>query len=309
MKSRHGACWLCLFYVLLLITAPVYAGTLYRYQSADGQWFFTDRPLENENLISETPLEADPEPQNAAPYGIRIERQADGLFIRAYNNLGGPLYFQLRHSGDKPLLTYPELPFDQTVQSGSLDNLAQFLAPPETLDGLHYRVILGDPEAVHRPDTPYRLPFLPGEEYLVSQGFNGSFSHNHDGSRYAVDIAMPEGSIVCAVRSGTVMEVEFGNYQGGVDAEEFGSKANFVRILHEDGTIATYAHLQLETVRVEIGETVEAGQIIARSGNTGFSTGPHLHLVIHKNDGFKLVSVPFEFESGIPYRGQILRFE
>ena len=56
-----------------------------------------------------------------------------------------------------------------------------------------------------------------------------------------------------------------------------GSEANFVQVLHDDGTTAVYAHLQLDTVRVRPGQQVVRGEFIANSGNTGFSTGPHLH--------------------------------
>ena len=72
-------------------------------------------------------------------------------------------------------------------------------------------------------------------------------------------------------------------------------EANFVQILHDDGTHAIYAHLQLDTVRVKIGQRVARGEYIANSGNTGFSSGPHLHFVVLHNVGLRSESVPVTF--------------
>ena len=72
-------------------------------------------------------------------------------------------------------------------------------------------------------------------------------------------------------------------------------EANFVQILHDDGTHAIYAHLQLDTVRVKVGQRVARGEYIANSGNTGFSSGPHLHFVVLHNVGLRSESVPVTF--------------
>ena len=66
-----------------------------------------------------------------------------------------------------------------------------------------------------------------------------------------------------------------------------------MRILHDDGTMAMYAHLKPEGVLVRIGQRVHAGQPIGLSGNTGFTTGPHLHFAVQVNRGMRLESVPF----------------
>jgi murein DD-endopeptidase MepM/ murein hydrolase activator NlpD len=74
--------------------------------------------------------------------------------------------------------------------------------------------------------------------------------------------------------------------------------------------MAVYAHLKLESVRVTVGQSVNAGQQIAESGNTGFSTGPHLHFVIQRNTGMRVVSVPFKLRhaegAAEPVEGQLL---
>lgn len=88
----------------------------------------------------------------------------------------------------------------------------------------------------------------------------------HDG----LDIAVPEGTDVLAVKSGTVTEVRTSATYG-----------KLLRYETTDGYTILYAHLS--AVLVKEGERVKQGQVVARSGNTGLSTGPHLHYGIYRN--------------------------
>jgi murein DD-endopeptidase MepM/ murein hydrolase activator NlpD len=72
-------------------------------------------------------------------------------------------------------------------------------------------------------------------------------------------------------------------------------QANVVEVLHDDGTIALYAHLHWDSIRVHTGQHVALGEYLADSGNTGFTTGPHLHFAVWRNAGGVEVSVPVEF--------------
>jgi len=135
----------------------------------------------------------------------------------------------------------------------------------------------------------YAWPWRQGV-YYVTQGAGGDFSHNTPKGRYAVDIAMPEGTPIAAARAGTVVDIENGQLGHGPSPS-----GNFVRIAHEDGSQSAYLHLRRGSVKVRPGERVDVGTPLAESGNTGRSTGPHLHFVVQAYEGGELVSIPFRF--------------
>ncbi len=157
--------------------------------------------------------------------------------------------------------------------------------------------------------APFRLPFEDGKEFTVGQAFGGVItSHNTPETEHALDINMPEGTKIVAARNGVVVDYEFGNTNSGGKEEWLMTKANYVQIEHPDGSISQYAHLAPIAVPISVGMYVQAGQIIGYSGNTGYSSGPHLHFAVMKpyirDDG--LVSsraIPFSFYA---YQPQII---
>ena len=106
---------------------------------------------------------------------------------------------------------------------------------------------------------------------------------------------MPIGTDIMAARGGVVFDIAASNFRGGLDPVRDGPAANVIRILHDDGTYAVYAHLNTNSIRVRPGDRVQRGQYIADSGNTGFSTGPHLHFAVVRNVGMDIESLPVIF--------------
>jgi len=137
----------------------------------------------------------------------------------------------------------------------------------------------GRMQARHNDETRYRLPFKKGETHRVSQGYDGRWSHRGQ-DRYAVDFVMPEGTTVCAAREGVVVDLKESSEMGG-PAKKYVDQDNYVSIAHADGTIGEYHHLKHDGVLVEIGDRITAGQSIGLSGNTGYSTFPHLHFGVY----------------------------
>ena len=162
---------------------------------------------------------------------------------------------------------------------------------------------IGDNDAVHDDDHLYLLPYASGTSYRVLQGFGSRFSHTGI-EQYAVDFKMDEGTPVHAARGGTVARV-VEEHNIGCWEDGCGRYANFIVILHDDGTTGEYYHLQQNGSLVGVGDEVAAGQHIGFSGNTGHTTMPHLHFAVYRaTKGARPQSVPVSFISadGVVYR-------
>ncbi len=158
------------------------------------------------------------------------------------------------------------------------------------------RWILGNFRARHQQGHIYQLPYSEGAEFMVGQGFQGEATHQ---GKYAIDWDMPVGTPVRAARGGIVMEL-MERYRAGRPDPELKTMANFVKIKHEDGTIGNYVHLAHNGVRVKLGDVVRSGQVIAHSGDTGYSTGPHLHFEVYsatRELGMRTIPVEFRTRS------------
>ncbi|MFF7767561.1 M23 family metallopeptidase [Streptomyces massasporeus] len=126
----------------------------------------------------------------------------------------------------------------------------------------------------------------PVKKYSLSASFaqnGGMWAHKHSGQ----DFAVPSGTQVVAAHGGTVVKA------GGNGAGDGPAYGNAVVIKHGNGTYSQYAHLS--KVTVHIGQIVKTGQEIAKSGNTGNSSGPHLHFEIRTTPNYGSAVDPVKF--------------
>lgn len=109
--------------------------------------------------------------------------------------------------------------------------------------------------------------------------------HKNERTRYAVDFDIEIGKPVVSAREGVVVEVYMESNEGGADQkykDNINIFTNRITIKHADNEYSQYAHLLFQSARVKVGDSVVSQQEIALSGNTGYSTQPHLHFhVMH----------------------------
>jgi murein DD-endopeptidase MepM/ murein hydrolase activator NlpD len=132
----------------------------------------------------------------------------------------------------------------------------------------------------------YWLPFPHKAKYLLIQAYDSKMSHRGE---LALDFKMKVGSKVCAARPGIVVAIREDSDKGGLK-NEYLSEGNYIIIQHSDGTQANYWHLKKDGVLINVGDTIQKGQHIGFSGNTGYSAFPHLHFEVvpgNSNTGYK----------------------
>ncbi|ADI09091.1 peptidase [Streptomyces bingchenggensis BCW-1] len=126
----------------------------------------------------------------------------------------------------------------------------------------------------------------PVASYQIGASFGlagNLWAHNHSGQ----DFVVPSGTSVRAVHGGVVVKA------GGNGAGDGPAYGNAIVIKHADNTYSQYAHLSL--VKVSVGQTVATGQEIGLSGNTGNTTGPHLHFEIRTTPNYGSAVEPLAF--------------
>jgi hypothetical protein len=131
------------------------------------------------------------------------------------------------------------------------------------------------PEFAPVAESPYRLPWQVGHSYVV----NPHLARESGVERYAIDVPMPIGTDVLAMRAGTVVRVD----ESYFDGDNQPGHENRVMVEHADGTVARYVHLTHDGVLVGIGDVVSQGQRLGLSGHTGNSSEPHLHFDVTRS--------------------------
>ena len=238
---------------------------------------------------------------HAGPVAVHSEKIGDGRYVLELENTKDyPVTITLELPALDNLSSQEPLPYTRTLlPNEKADAMTLTLMDPKKPGAWNYTYHWTSGAMDVTPDLSYeyRLPYAAGSGYTVIQGFGGTFSHEGE-DRYCVDWAMPEGTPVLAARAGRVMNVQ-SSFDGHGNRKDYFDKANYVRVLHSDGTVGVYIHLRKDGVVVKEGDMVEEGALIGYSGNVGFSSQPHLHFGVYKVvDGAHQESLPVYFRSG-----------
>ena len=229
---------------------------------------------------------------------LQLERKGDELVVWAINDSSLPVTSKLilseheRYSSvDQVESAFSLRPYDRTVVArftveGDISFAEELLPWINQITGmLSVAPLILD------------LPCACNKKCVVSQTFG--ITHK-DWAKYAVDFDMPIGSPVFSMSDGIVVDVfEKGHITCSSPSIECESHLNFIKILDPHDGMIEYLHLAENGALVEIGDSVVAGQRIAISGNTGFSTGPHLHVArIRVTEKLEQETVPLKFRVG-----------
>jgi murein DD-endopeptidase MepM/ murein hydrolase activator NlpD len=147
------------------------------------------------------------------------------------------------------------------------------------------------------------LPFEARDTAFVSQGNGTRFTHQ-GASRFAFDFNVPIGTAIVAAAPGIVLQTQDTfDRSADMDPEQY----NFVLVHHGNGVLTEYGHLRHHGTRVRPGQRVAQGELLGYSGDTGRSTGPHLHFAV---EDVSLQSQPacfLDVESGVPQAGEVVK--
>lgn len=274
--------------VLALLPGEGAMSQAYRYRDSSGQWVYTDRPPPPGQQAESMRFKS----EGSSPRIVVEPRSGGGsVSMIAVNECRCVVEFGIKVTGPDGR----KLAARAVVPPLSQQLLVELPVLPGTGSiPFDYGYVIGEPGAVHAPRVPYRAPFARAQSFRVTQAPPDAVTHRDASTRNAIDIALPVGTPVHAAREGLVINVASDRFRGGLALANV-DDANFVQILHDDGTTAIYAHLQMDTIRVRPGQKVQRGEYIANSGNTGFSSGPHLHFAVVRNAGLRSESVPVTF--------------
>ena len=140
-----------------------------------------------------------------------------------------------------------------------------------------------DADYIQNSDSPYVLPWEIGKTFVMGQVNCSDYSHSRGSyNQFTYNIPMPIGANLVAVQSGKVVGVveNFEDAQDGVIDRSL--SANYISIEHPDGTRALYLHLTINGALKSLGDNVNQGEVIALSGNSGWSSEPHLHFQLNE---------------------------
>ena len=175
------------------------------------------------------------------------------------------------------------------ITTGSVDGMQIVSVASTTNAAVHNEELAkGAAFAQERAEREARLQrplFVMPTRGMFTSGFGYRWGALHGG----IDLANSIGTPILAAADGVV-----------IDAGPTAGYGIWVKLRHSDGTVTVYGHLS--AVLVDIGQRVWAGDQIAKMGNTGDSTGPHLHFEVHLNGTDRVDPVGWLAKRGVSAR-------
>ena len=260
-------------------------------------------------LLSITGLGAEILPADQPDPQIYHRQIHEGEYhVLADNPLSVGVYFYVTDPAFRNIRADVDFPYIAVVESGTKEQLLFTLRTIDPAQGnrlsYSYTFGYGNPyHASHQSEHHYLFPYRHGTKHVVGQGYNGRFSHSRPGENHSLDFNMEPNTPIHAARAGVVARVKESSNRGG-PSQRYSNSGNYIIIMHNDGSFGHYVHLIQNGALVRVGQYVAAGAHIGYSGNTGFSSGPHLHFdvrVPQLNGGMQTVPTKF-----VHYNNQIV---
>lgn len=215
----------------------------------------------------------------------------------------------------------------QWLSGNGTEGIRTYFADDDTIEGLQFIPVTAKHDSDNEwTENTYRMPFR-GEWMTYWGGVNELVNYHYaaEVQRYAYDLLVMAdgmthdgnasdnesyfayGESVLAPREGEVvaMEDNIEDNTPTVDTNEGKPFGNHVILKHENDEYSVMAHMKKETVSVEEGDTVEAGEALGKVGNSGNSSEPHIHFQVSDSQDFEeMSSIRIQFESDKnPVRG------
>ncbi|MBT9582214.1 M23 family metallopeptidase [bacterium] len=203
---------------------------------------------------------------------VRQVKRSDGAALFVENRSACPITLTIQLDEKLNLVSNPPFPYTTTVagkQKFKLADLSMY-RPGRWSYSYTYKYSEGSTTAQHDRSFMYSLPYGSGDSHPLTL-INGNEYH----------FAMPEDTPVQASRGGKVVACEDRYSRNGLSPEYF-KKVNRVIIRHDDGTLGGYYYLRPGGVVVQVGQAVNAGDLIGYSGTTGHTATPQLAFCVFK---------------------------
>jgi murein DD-endopeptidase MepM/ murein hydrolase activator NlpD len=184
-------------------------------------------------------------------------------------------------------VTYQKIIADKKAQEQSFEDALNDLQSQLQVAVSQSEIPTGGKGILHWPVDNVRITQYFGNTPFAQTGAYNGKGHN------GIDLAVPIGSTIKAALRGTVIGT--GNTDSVRGCYSFGK---WVMVKHANGLNTMYAHLS--QISVYSGESVESGQVLGYSGETGYATGPHLHFGVYVSQATQIIKLGSATKSATP---------